>query len=321
MDEPRNADEFLLLYFDDQPNLQTWVGHRPLLRPQAGPRVLAGADGHPALTMTPLRGSLAQGSQGARSPAPRPTQPRVLIPPQGVVGRLLSDFLSVMPEEWVFTADDLAAAGGVWPSQRAMLDGGKRLLLVSGTDYGAAMQPLVFARGAGLCGWSEPSLAWVDGAPQCLVSAQGGIEVRALVRWGRVWGSGGDRTSLACTKAACLLSSQQVSPAVAAASAMLPPLPCHPLAAPSPVDTPPHHHHTHARAPLPPPPLQPRPLFDGLLTRVISCELQYGPMNCDFVWRGSNQPVFDEITLPPVSGGRAWAARRWPRCAGPCVRG
>ena len=59
-----------------------------------------------------------------------------------------------------------------------------------------------------------------------------------------------------------------------------------------------HTTHTSAASPC----LQPRPLFDGLLTRVISCELQYGPLNCDFVWRGTNQPVWDEFTLPPVVG-------------------
>lgn len=53
-------------------------------------------------------------------------------------------------------------------------------------------------------------------------------------------------------------------------------------------------------APTPHRCLQSRPLFDGLLTRVISCELQYGPLSCEFVWRGTNQPVFDEVTLPQV---------------------
>lgn len=52
--------------------------------------------------------------------------------------------------------------------------------------------------------------------------------------------------------------------------------------------------------------LQPRPLFDGVLTRVISCELQYGAMNCDFVWRGTNHPLFDEVTLPPVRAVGWW---------------
>jgi hypothetical protein len=29
MDAPQNADEFLILYFDDQPNLKTWVRDWP----------------------------------------------------------------------------------------------------------------------------------------------------------------------------------------------------------------------------------------------------------------------------------------------------
>ncbi|KAI3432222.1 hypothetical protein D9Q98_003784 [Chlorella vulgaris] len=164
MDAPGNSDEFLLLYFDDQPNLQTW----------------------------------------------------------GKLGHLLNDTLATFPRSWIFSAEDKEAWGPGWPTQRELLAAGKRLLLVSGTDYGADMQPLIFARGQALCGWSEPSLAAVDGTPQCQVTDQGSVE--------------------------------------------------------------------------------PRPLFDGVLTRVISCELQYGPMNCDFVWRGTNHPLFDEVTLPPVMG-------------------
>ena len=56
------------------------------------------------------------------------------------------------------------------------------------------------------------------------------------------------------------------------------------------------------RVALPAPCLvQPSPLFMGTLVRVISCELVYGPMNCGFVWRGTNQPTLDEATLPTVS--------------------
>ena len=52
-----------------------------------------------------------------------------------------------------------------------------------------------------------------------------------------------------------------------------------------------------------PHPSSPRPLFNGVLTRVSSCELEYGPLsNCDFQWRGVNSPVLDEDTLPPVGG-------------------
>ncbi len=50
-----------------------------------------------------------------------------------------------------------------------MLTSGKRLLLVSGTDYGADMQPLIFSRGATLCGWNEPPLRAVNGVPDCHV--------------------------------------------------------------------------------------------------------------------------------------------------------
>ncbi|EFN52069.1 hypothetical protein CHLNCDRAFT_139316 [Chlorella variabilis] len=152
MEESSNADEFLVLYFDDQPNLKTW----------------------------------------------------------GVVGNLLDDILSVFPRDWIFSTED------------KMLEAGKRLMLVSGTDYGDTMEPLIFGRGKALCGWNEPPLASVDGTPECLINQQGMIE--------------------------------------------------------------------------------PQPLFDGMLTRVISCELQYGPMNCDFAYRGTNDPVFDEATLPPVTG-------------------
>jgi hypothetical protein len=43
-------------------------------------------------------------------------------------------------------------------------------------------------------------------------------------------------------------------------------------------------------------------MFDGNLLRVATCELEYGPLNCDFFWKGSNYPYFDETTLPPVLG-------------------
>jgi hypothetical protein len=164
MDRPENEKEFLMLYFDDQANLQTW----------------------------------------------------------GVVGRLLEDILSVFPREWIFTTEDKAAWGDEWPSQQQMLLAGKRLLFVSGYDYGQDMAPLVFSRGQTLCGWNEPPLASIDGVPHCEVAGLGEVQTR--------------------------------------------------------------------------------PLFDGLLTRVISCELQYGPLSCEFVWRGTNQPVFDEVTLPQVMG-------------------
>lgn len=40
----------------------------------------------------------------------------------------------------------------------------------------------------------------------------------------------------------------------------------------------------------------------GSLLRTPSCEIQYGPLNCDFVWMGKNSPILDESTLPRVQG-------------------
>lgn len=37
--------------------------------------------------------------------------------------------------------------------------------------------------------------------------------------------------------------------------------------------------------------------FTGSIIRSPSCELQYGPLNCDFVWKSDNSPIFDESSL------------------------
>ncbi len=39
---------------------------------------------------------------------------------------------------------------------------------------------------------------------------------------------------------------------------------------------------------------------DGTLIRIVSCELQYGPLNCDFAW-GTNHDVLDDVALPGVT--------------------
>ncbi|KAG7674064.1 hypothetical protein Ndes2526B_g02453 [Nannochloris sp. 'desiccata'] len=41
-------------------------------------------------------------------------------------------------------------------------------------------------------------------------------------------------------------------------------------------------------------------LFTGSLVRVSTCELEYGPLNCEFVWKGGNIPYFDEASIPGV---------------------
>ena len=40
-----------------------------------------------------------------------------------------------------------------------------------------------------------------------------------------------------------------------------------------------------------------RGFHTGSLLRTPSCEIQYGPLNCDFVWKNKNSPILDESTL------------------------
>jgi hypothetical protein len=40
--------------------------------------------------------------------------------------------------------------------------------------------------------------------------------------------------------------------------------------------------------------------YQGSLIRTPSCEIQYGPLNCDFVWKSENKPILDESDLPEV---------------------
>lgn len=164
LDAPGREPDFLLLYFDDQADLQSW----------------------------------------------------------GVVGHLQETILRVFPPEVIFSVADKAAHPEAWPKVADLVVAGKRVMFVSNTDYGAAMQPYVFSRGQAVCGWTEPGLATVEGVPRCVVDTAGQVE--------------------------------------------------------------------------------PSPLFGGTLVRVETCELEYGPLNCDFVWHGTNQPVLDEETLPALVG-------------------
>ena len=161
LDADANAQELLVLFFDDQPDLKQW----------------------------------------------------------GVATRLKEEILQVFPRDWIFTSEDLAAAGGEWPRASDMVAGGRRLLLVSIEDFGRAVSPLIFRRGKHLCSWKEPPLTKVEGEPACRVDP-----------WGIF--------------------------------------------------------------------LQPFSLYQGSLVRVNTCELQYGPLNCDFQWGETKGPILDESTLP-----------------------
>jgi hypothetical protein len=146
-----------------------------------------------------------------------------------MVGQLQDDILAVFPREWVYGPKERAnATGGQWPSMDAMLAQGRRVVFVSGVDYGDAMRPLVFAKGEEVCGWTEPPLGAVDGAPSC-----------------------------------------RLDPSVGGSST------------------------GGSNAPGP-------GFFDGQIVRLTACELQYGPMNCEFAWGHTNAPLLDETSLPPV---------------------
>lgn len=162
MDKEDNVNELLVLFFDDQPDLQRW----------------------------------------------------------GVSKYIKEDILDVFPREWIFTTEDLAASGGIWPTASEMVRGGRRLVLVSIQDYGRSVAPLFFTRDKHVCSWKEPPLANVEGEPACQVHS---------------WG---------------LFKSLK--------------------------------------------------LFSGTFVRVGTCQLQYGPLNCDFQWNQENNIVLDNITIPGV---------------------
>lgn len=137
----------------------------------------------------------------------------------GLVGKLLDQILQVLPRESIFAPADLQALGSGWPSMDALVGQGRRVMFVSGTDYGDDMAPLIFSRGHPVCNWTEPALIQLEVEPACQVR----------------------RTAAAV-----------------------------------------------------------QPMLSGRLLRTMTCELVYGPMNCDFIYRGINAPLLDEYSLPPL---------------------
>ncbi|GAB4815112.1 hypothetical protein N2152v2_002158 [Parachlorella kessleri] len=192
----------------------------------------------------------------------------------GVVEHLQTDIRSVFPPEMIFTTNDHAAheaahGNGSWPSAATMVAAGKRLLLVSRADYGDPMRPLVFSRSATVCGWTEPNLSAVEGLPTCIV--HGPLPPSSAMGAGKMASSAAG-SGLAATPAAAAATSSGAGSRQAAGAAS----------------------GSDGRAG--------EPLFDGTLFRVETCELEYGPLNCDFVFRGTNEPYLDEATMPAVLG-------------------
>lgn len=135
---------------------------------------------------------------------------------------LLNLTLSVFAIDTIFTPPELLLIGGVWPSMDELVARGKRVMFVSGADYGLAMNTVIFTKDGTVCGWREPPLRHFVGAPVCSVETNGSYPGQGAT-------------------------------------------------------------------------------LNGQLYRVTTCELQYGPMNCDFIWGASNEPLLDEVSLPEVS--------------------
>ena len=133
--------------------------------------------------------------------------------------------------------------------------------------------PCFSCRSATVCGWTEPNLSAVEGLPTCVVhgplppssATAAGVAARSAAGSGPV-------NSLASAAAA----------SSAAGSA--------PAAGPTESSSGAGSSSRAGEA-----------LFDGTLFRAETCELEYGPLNCDFVFRGTNEPYLDEVTMPAVS--------------------
>lgn len=65
---------------------------------------------------------------------------------QDMVPALLNLTLSVFPVETIFTPPELGLIGGVWPSIDDLVARGKRVMFVSGADYGPAMNTVIFTK-------------------------------------------------------------------------------------------------------------------------------------------------------------------------------
>ena len=126
-----------------------------------------------------------------------------------------------------------------------------------------------------MCGWTEPNLSAVEGLPTCIV--HGPLPPSSVAGAGTAARSTAD-SGVVTTLASAAATSTAAGGAQAAGAA----------------DSSASGGGSGSRAG--------EALFDGTLVRVETCELEYGPLNCDFVFRGTNEPYLDEVTMPAVSG-------------------
>ncbi len=72
---------------------------------------------------------------------------------------LMQEILSVFPQDIILTPPELTTRyKDQWPSMQQLLADGKRVMIVSLTDYKDEMAGLIFPRGLPVCRWLEPEL-------------------------------------------------------------------------------------------------------------------------------------------------------------------
>jgi len=194
---PGGAGSFAVLYLDNQPDLAGWG-----VLPALGDALAAGLP--PGSIYTPADHA-AWLAERDRTEAARLRRGGPWVRAAAAAAAAVLAPLAAPPLPAPF------------PSAAALLAARKRVLVVSGTDYGEGMAAFAFPRtgDAALCGWAEPPLRGFDGPPAC--------DAACAVRDG---------------------------------------------CAPGETE---------------------RAAGAGRIMRLVSCELQYGPLNCEFEWRGDNQ--------------------------------
>lgn len=80
---------------------------------------------------------------------------------QGLLPRLLSQIQEVFPLAMLYTpADHAQRSTGDWPTAQSLVDAGKRIVWLSGVDYGPAMADVIFSKYAenfsSNWGWGNP---------------------------------------------------------------------------------------------------------------------------------------------------------------------
>lgn len=144
MKQPNNADELVVLFFDDQPNLAEWKKLPQMLEQVGGAlaRFLALCQTHSC-------------SCWGKQPCVRTavlTDRRSLLLPAHVPAHAVQ-ISQHFPSDWILTPSDAQALMLSGPSEEApsiadLVARGKRLVLLSGTDYGddSGFDQLIFSK-------------------------------------------------------------------------------------------------------------------------------------------------------------------------------